>query len=105
VLTELCVGIRRCLYFTNSGSVVLDHISLLIGKNLLRTIAPTDPANTDPALDFTEINPNNTAPIKKPVFPTPEAKQFTLHTARTLLQFYSPGYLTYQLTKTEVLGL
>jgi hypothetical protein len=105
VLTELCVAIRRYLYYSNSGSVVLDHISILVGKNLLRTGIPLDLQQLDANEDTSDQSPSDSAPVKKPDFPSPEAKKFTLHITRTILQFYCPAHLTYQLSKSEVVGL
>lgn len=96
VLFQLCLAIRRFLYFSNSGSIALDHISLLLGRLILRSGPPN--ITPDP-IDDAPSTPDNTQPLiaKKPDFATPELKAYTLAITRPLLRFYCPGYLTYQL--------
>lgn len=108
ILAELCIAIRKYLLYSGSGSVVLDHISLVLGRHLLRTGAPVDLIAADaaataisPASSTDAVPGTDSTPVKKPDFPSPEVKQFTLLTTRTLIQFFCPGYLTYQLAKTD----
>lgn len=99
VLAELCLAIRKYLFYSGSGSIVLDHISLHLGRHILRTGLPSTESTPSEAAD--ETHASETAPIKKPDFATPELKQFTLNVTRNLIQFFCPGYLTYQLGKSE----
>ena len=104
ILAEICVAVRKYLFYSSSGSVVLDHIALVLGRHLLRTGEPVDLIAADTAAMAAEVpSSSNTesVPVKKPDFPSPEVKQFTLLAGRTLIQYYCPGYLTYQLRKTD----
>jgi len=99
VLAELCLAIRKYLFYSGSGSVVLDHISLHLGRHIFRTGLPAHDQVHSEAVE--EVNASESAPVKKPDFATPELKQFTLNVTRNLIQFFCPGYLTYQLGKTD----
>lgn len=104
ILAEICVAVRKYLFYSSSGSVVLDHIALVLGRHLLRTGVPVDLIAVDNAAMSAEVPTAASAestPVKKPDFPSPEVKHFTLLTARTLLLFFCPGYLTFQLKKHD----
>lgn len=103
ILVEICVAVRKYLHYSTSGSVVLDHIALVLGRHLLRTGVPVDLIAADAAAMAGEV-PTSAAeatPVKKPDFPSNEVKHFTLLTGRVLIQFYCPGYLSYQLRKND----
>jgi hypothetical protein len=137
ILHDLCLAIRRYLHWTNSGSIALDHVALLVGRLIFRTDLITSTTSTTSASSsqsagttgekdipvgmptptgfHTPAGLQSPAPssapntvdeyghekVEKPQFATIELRTFTLNATRLLIRFYCPGYLTYQLHKSE----